>query len=67
MQFGNVGHLVGMGLNVGLPLFPLCVGRALMMSCAVISIAGAAVGGYGLHRGTGDSLSATFQRCVKRP
>lgn len=25
MQLGNVGHLVGIGVNVGLPLFLLCV------------------------------------------
>lgn len=31
-NFGNVGHLVGTGVNVGLPLFLLCVGRALMIS-----------------------------------
>lgn len=45
MQFGNVGHLVGIGVNVGLPLFLLCVGRSLVMSCAVVSIAGSTVGG----------------------
>lgn len=53
MQVGNVGHLVGIGVNVGLPLFLLCVGRALMMSCAVVSIAGSTVGGWAWHRGTG--------------
>lgn len=56
MQFGNVGHLVGMGVNVGLLLFLLCVGRALMMSCAVVSIAGSTVGGWAWHRGTGGIL-----------
>lgn len=30
MQFGYVGHLE---VNVGLPLFLLCVGRARMVSC----------------------------------
>lgn len=53
MQLGNVGHLVGIGVNVGLPLFLLCVGRALMMSCAVVSIAGSTVGGWAWHRDTG--------------
>lgn len=53
MQFGNVGHLVGMGVNVGLPLFLHCVGRALMMSCALVSIARSTVGGWAWHRGTG--------------
>lgn len=35
MHFGNVGHLVAIGVNVGLLLYWLCVGRALMMSSAV--------------------------------
>ena len=52
MQFGNVGHLLGIGINVGLPLFLLCVGRALMMSCTVVSIAGFTVGGSAWHRRT---------------
>ena len=56
MQFGNVGHLLGMGVNVGLLLFLLCVGRALMMSCAVVSIAGSTVGGWAWHRGAGGIL-----------
>lgn len=50
---GNVGHLVGIGVNVGLPLFLLCVGRVLMISCAVISIAGSTVGSWAWHRSTG--------------
>lgn len=35
IQFGNVGHLLAIGVNAGLLLYWLCVGRVLMMSCAV--------------------------------
>lgn len=58
MQFGNVGHLLAIGVNVGLLLFLLCVGRAPVMSDAVASIAGSTVGGWAWHRGTGG-----FGRC----
>ena len=52
---GNIGHLDDIGVNVGLPLFLLCVGRALMSSCAVVAIAGSTVGGWAWHRGMGGS------------
>lgn len=58
-QFGNIGHLDDIGVNVGLPLFLLCVGRALMSSCAVVAIAGSTVGGWAWQRGSGKCHDIT--------
>lgn len=55
----NVGHLVGIGVNVGLPLFLACVGRALMMSC-VSFYSGILCG----RPGPGTQLQGDFERVL---